>query len=277
MKTIFFSILLSFFIIKSSAQVIEPDSLKPQTEIQADSTQTKEDEEDDEEESEAEEDTVQLNVFKYRVGMDGNYTSGNVNRFLFRLSSNFDWDIHKSFRFSSSPSFIYGEQSNLLNEREYFADLRASILHERRLYYLAFGSYEKSNLRSILFRWIGAGGIGLKLITKPKAYLSVTNVVLFEETNFIELNDRKLWRNSTRLFGEYTLGKKFSISHTIFFQPAISEKNLRWNGNLIFNYAVSSHTSLRSTFENSYESLIVPFRQYNDFRWTFGIAFSGGK
>jgi hypothetical protein len=277
MKKACLLIILLLFSKKITAQTTEPDTLKPQVEIQVDSTKIEENQEEDEEENKEEEDSVQLNIFKYRIGMDGNYTSGNVNRFLFRLSSNLDWDIHKAFRFSSSPSFIYGEQSNLLNEREYFADLRASILHERRLYYLAFGSYEKSNLRSILFRWIGAGGIGIKLITKPKVYLSITNVLLFEETNFIELNDRKLWRNSTRLFGEYTLGKKLSVSHTIFFQPALSEKNLRWNGNLIFNYAISTHTSLRSTFENSYESLVVPTRQYNDFRWTFGIAFSGAK
>ncbi|MCU0326953.1 MAG: DUF481 domain-containing protein [Spirosomaceae bacterium] len=280
MKLPLLLLLLSFIILNTNAQTAEPDTLKPETQIPADSTSNKEDEGGEEEEQEEEqEEETELNIFKYRVGADGNLTSGNVNRFLFRLTSNFDWDLHKSFRFSSSPSFIYGKQNNLLNEREFFTDLRASLLHERKLYYLAFGSYEKSNLRNIHFRWTGAAGVGLKLLQKPNAYISVTNVLLYEETDFQELNDIKLWRNSARLFGEYTFAeKKFGISHTVFFQPSISEKkNLRWNGNLTLKYQLSTHISLRSVFENSYESLVVPGRKNNDLRWTFGVSFDGAK
>jgi len=280
MKNLYLFTILFLFSLVANAQTAEPDTLKPETQMPTDSTSNKEDEgEEEEEEEEEQEDETELNIFKYRVGADGNLTSGNVNRFLFRLTSNFDWDLHKSFRFSSSPSFIYGRQNNLLNEREFFTDLRASLLHERKLYYLAFGSYEKSNLRSINFRWIGAGGIGLKLLQKPNAYISVTNVILYEDTDFQELNDKRLWRNSTRLLGEYTFAdKKFTISHIVFLQPSISEKkNLRWNGNLTLKYQLTTHISLRSVFENSYESLVVPGRKNNDFRWTFGIAFDGAK
>jgi len=70
---------------------------------------------------------------------------------------------------------------------------------------------------------------------------------------------------------------KLNLSHTHFLQPSNTEKNFRWNGNIILKYQLSKHISFRSMAENSYESIVVPGRQNNDFRWTFGIAYEGKK
>ena len=78
----------------------------------------------------------------------------------------------------------------------------------------------------------------------------------------------------TATFGEIRL---VFLENTLFLQPSITEKNFRWNGNLILKYQLSKHISFRSTVENSYESIVVPGRQNNDFRWTFGIAYEGKK
>lgn len=268
------------------AQEAESDTLKPvnQSIMSSDSTATEEEseEEEDEEESEEEEEANDAPFsFRYRFSADGTYNSGNVNRAIAQFGAGLDWDIRKKFKISSSPSFIYGEQSKVVNEREIFADLRTSILHEKRLYYLAFTSIEKSNLRKINVRYIGAGGIGFKLIQKDNVYLSITDVLLYEKTDFTineKFPDRNLWRNSTRFFGEYKFDKgKMSISHILFLQPSFTEKNFRWNGNLIFKYQITKVTSIRSVIENSYESVVVPTRKNNDFRWTFGVVFEGRK
>ena len=268
------------------AQEIPPDTLKPENipliKIQSDSTSSEEESEDEEETAEEEEpqDTNPANL-KYRFSIDGTYTSGNVNRALVQFASGIDWNLSKLLKLSSSPSFIYGQQNKQLTERELFADFRTTILYEKNIYYLAFGSFEQSNLRKINNRFIGAGGVGLKLVQKEKVYVSVTNVLLYEKTDFVmndKFPDKNLWRNSTRFFGEYTLAKdKMSISHILFIQPSITEKNFRWNGNLIFKYQLSKKISFRSTMENSYESIVVPGRKNNDFRWTFGVVFEGKK
>jgi hypothetical protein len=288
MKLQLIILLLCLFYFTSKAQDTPQDTLQPISNpiMQADSTSQDEEEseedegdEGDEEEEEKKDDTPAK--FRYRFSTDGTVTSGNVNRALIQFATSLDWNLHKTFKLSSSPSYIYGKQNKVLAEREVFADLRASFLYEKRFYYLAFSSFERSNLRKINNRFVGAGGIGFKLVQKKTAYISVTNVLLYEKTDFVineKFPDRNLWRNSTRLFGEYTFdGGKMSLSHTLYVQPSITEKNFRWNGNLILRYQVSKNVSLRSMMENSYESIVVPGRQNNDFRWTFGVVLEGKK
>lgn len=285
MKLPLLTIFFLFLFFNTNAQNSPSDTLQPirtDTVIPADSTAEEEEEEEEgEEENEEEEKDDTPAKFRYRIAADGTYTSGNVNRALIQFSSTLDFNNSKIIKFSSSPSYIYGQQNKVLAEKELFVDFRTSILHERKFYYLAFTSFEKSNLRKINDRFIGAAGVGLKIVQKANAYLSATNVFLYEKTDFVvneKFPDRNLWRNSTRIFGEYTFhDSKLSLSHTLFLQPSITEKNFRWNGNLILKYQLSKHISFRSTVENSYESIVVPGRQNNDFRWTFGIAYEGKK
>lgn len=277
------TLLLTFFTcfsIKIYAQETPSDTLQPVNNSTMPTDSTSEEEGDEEAEAEEVPD-VQFTKIRYRMTADGTYTSGNVSRALMQFTSNFDWNISKIMKVSSSPSYVYGQQNKTLAEREVFLDLRSSILYEKTLYYLAFTSFERSNLRKINNRFIGAAGIGLKLIQQKTAYLSVTNVLLYEKTDFVvneKFPDRNLWRNSTRFFGEYTFDKgKMTLSHILFIQPSITEKNFRWNGNLILKYQVSKNVGFRSTIENSYESIVVPGRQNNDLRWTFGVVLEGKK
>ncbi len=162
--TLFTLILLSIFF-NTNAQDTPSDTLQPiktDTVMPADSTSEEEEEEEGEEEEEEEKDDTPAK-FRYRIAADGTYTSGNVNRALIQFSSALDFNNSKIIKFSSSPSYIYGQQNKVLAEKELFIDFRTSILHERKFYYLAFTSFEKSNLRKINDRFIGAAGVGLKL------------------------------------------------------------------------------------------------------------------
>lgn len=215
-------------------------------------------------------------TYRIKLTADGTANSGNVNRILLQLTSAIDYELSRQFKLSTNPSFIYGRQNGLLNEREWAGDLRSTFKYEDRLYYLAFGSLEKSNLRKIALRFSAAGGVGYKLITKPSAYLSITNVLLYEYTNFSELNDIKVLRNSARVYGEYFMGKdkRWSISHTAFYQPALNQKgNVRWNASLSVQVRVTAAVSLRTSAFNSYESIVSPGRKNNDFRWTMGLVY----
>ncbi len=217
---------------------------------------------------------VQTHIFRYRFTADGTVTSGNVNRTLLQLTSALDYELSHYFKLSSNPSFVYGKQNGLLAEREWFGDFRTTYRYEKRLYYLAFGSYERSNLRQINKRWTAAGGIGYKLLNQKRAYISVTDVIMNENTDFLELEDIYIVRNSVRLFGEYTFGKdRFVVTHTAFYQPALGQYNVRWNASLSVQIKLTSATSLRTTVANAYESLVVPGRQNNDFRFTIGLVY----
>ena len=215
-----------------------------------------------------------MRIFRYRFTADGTFTAGNVNRSLLQLTSAVDYQLSNYFKLSSSPSFVYGRQSGFLAEREWFGDLRTTYNYEKRVYYLAFGSYERSNLRQINHRWTVAAGAGYKLLNRKRAYISLTDVVMQEYTDFTELDDINIFRNSARLYGEYTFDKdRFTITHTAFYQPALGQYNVRWNASLSVQVKLTSATSLRSTVANAYESLIVPGRQNNDFRFTIGLVY----
>lgn len=213
-------------------------------------------------------------IFRYRFTADGTVTSGNVNRALLQLTSAVDYELSNYFKLSTSPSFVYGKQNGLLAEREWFGDLRTTYCYEQRLYYLAFGSYERSNLRQINHRWTIAAGAGYKLLDRKRAYVSITDVLMHEYTDFIESNDINIIRNSTRLYGEYTFDHdRITVTHTTFYQPALGQYNVRWNASLSVQIKLASTTSLRSTLANAYESLVVPGRQNNDLRFTVGLVY----
>ncbi|WP_338873538.1 DUF481 domain-containing protein [Spirosoma sp. SC4-14] len=215
-----------------------------------------------------------VGTLRYRFTADGTITSGNVDRALLQLTSAIDYQLSNYFKLSSNPSFVYGKQNGLLAEREWFGDLRTTLRSEERLYYLAFGSYERSNLRQINHRWTVAAGAGYKLLNRKRAYISITDVVMQEYTDFMELDDINIFRNSARLYGEYTFdNNRFTITHTAFYQPALGQYNVRWNASLSVQVKLTAATSLRSTLANAYESLIVPGRQHNDLRFTVGLVY----
>lgn len=219
-------------------------------------------------------------TFRYRLAADGTLTAGNVSRTLLQLAGAFDWSTSRQIKFSTSPSFTYGKQNGIQAEREYFADFRTTYRHEERVYYLGFGSFERSNLRQILSRYSVAAGAGLKLLDRKRAYISITDVFIRERTNFSELPDIDIWRNSARLYGEYAFGgDRWIISHTAFFQPALNRpaagqpRNIRWNATLNIQLKINALLSIRGLVANSYESLVVPGRKNNDLRATLGLVY----
>ncbi|WP_232540883.1 DUF481 domain-containing protein [Spirosoma endbachense] len=280
MKTLHFFALttvLLFFHFRVFAQIVEqPDPLRPSTPDSIKTTKT-----DSSEVATSSQDTTQAEqaapstpTFRYRFTADGTLTSGNVNRALLQLTSAIDYQLSDYFKLSSNPSFVYGKQNGLLAEREWFGDLRTTLRHEKRLYYLAFGSYERSNLRQINHRWTVAAGAGFKLLNRKRAYISLTDVLMQEYTDFQELNDINIFRNSARLYGEYTFDKdRWTVTHTAFYQPALGQYNIRWNASVSVQVKLTATTSLRTTLANAYESLIVPGRQNNDLRFTVGLVY----
>lgn len=273
----YFFLLFSLFGYQAYAQTVEqPDPLRPSI---PDSSKTAKPDSSQTAGGTAEPDTGKsaqpiTPTFRYRFTADGTITSGNVERTLLQLTSAVDYQLSNYFKLSTTPSFVYGRQAGILAEREWFGDLRATYRYEKRLYYLTFGSYERSNLRQINHRWTAAAGAGYKLLNRKRAYISLTDVLMQEYTDFIELNDINIFRNSARLYGEYTFDKdRITITHTVFYQPAIGQYNVRWNVTLSLQVKLTAATSLRSTLANAYESLVVPGRQNNDLRFTVGLVY----
>lgn len=212
--------------------------------------------------------------FNVKFTADGTINDGNVQRQLFitRLNASLSEGI---FWFSMNPVFTYGETNKNVQEREFFMDISSTVFYQKRIYGLAFGILEKSNLRAIELRDLVGGGLGVRFIkNNPNAELSTSIACIYEKTDFITKDDVETLRLSVRLRGSYSVFKnRLKLYHLSFFQPSLKDnKNIRWNGIATIEIPFSKHVNIRASIENSYESIVAPNRKNNDFRTTFGIA-----
>lgn len=212
--------------------------------------------------------------FNVKLTADGTVNDGNVQRQLFitRLNASLSEGI---FWFSMNPVFTYGETNKRVQEREFFMDISSTAFYQRRIYGLAFGILEKSNLRAIELRDLVGAGVGIRFIkNNPNAELSTSVACIYEKTDFITKSDVETLRLSVRLRGSYSMFKgRLKLYHLSFFQPSLTDnKNTRWNGIATIEIPFSRHIQIRASVENSYESIVAPNRKNNDFRTTFGIA-----
>ena len=147
-----------------------------------------------------------------------------------------------------------------------------ALFPEKRFYTIAFGTVESSFLRGVRIRYAGGLGAGYKFIEKPGRFLSVTDAILYEQTNFSNGQSTTVLRNSTRLKGDFSFWKdKLTISFSSFLQPSLLVKNVRSNGNLTIATPLWKNLKLNTALNYTYESYVVQNRKHYDMTWTVGL------
>lgn len=216
---------------------------------------------------------VLFDSLSYRFIGDGNFTWGNVNRSLTVLRAELTLN-GPAVSLATNPRFTYGEQNNRLAERDTYVDLLLDVFKKKKVYVFGLATVERSNLRRIDWRQLAGAGVGFRLIESSRNTLTLTNAIIYESTNFRERPTLATARNSTRVKGRYRFGQdKIRLTHVTFVQPALSDfSNLRWNTLISLELPLNRWVTLRSSFENSYESVVEATRQKNDSRLTFGFA-----
>jgi hypothetical protein len=214
-----------------------------------------------------------LDTLSYRLIGDGNFTRGNVNRSLVVLRAEVILN-GPVLSIATNPRFTYGKQSGILAERDSYMDLFVDVFKKRRTYVFGLGNLETSNLRGITLRVVGGAGIGFRVIKTSKNTILLTNAIIHESTNFRERPTISIQRNSFRMKGKHSFAKdRFRINHITFVQPALTNiSNLRWNTVISLESPVNKWITLRTSYENSYESIVEAGRKRNDSRLTFGIS-----
>jgi len=262
-KCIFFSFLLFNFLflanLTAKAQIITPDTLIQE---KTDSSLL------------PRKNRVWFDSLSYRFIGDGNFTQGNINRTLVVLRTELTVS-GPVITLTTNPRFTYGKQNYLLAERDTYVDLFLDVLKENRVYGFGLTTIETSNLRGIKLRKLIGAGVGLRLYQTPQNTLSLTNAVIHEATDFRERSTITTQRNSTRLKGKHSfLQDKIRFTHITFVQPALNDfSNLRWNTIVSLELPLSKWVTIRSSYENNFESVVEAGRKRHDSRLTFGLAF----
>lgn len=216
---------------------------------------------------------VLIDTVRYRFIGDGNFTRGNVNRSLIVLRAEglFSGPV---ISIATNPRFTYGKQNGIVAERDSYIDLFVDVFKKRRTYVFGLGALETSNLRRITLRQMAGAGIGFRVIRSKSNELSLTNAILYESTNFREIATVTTARNSFRIKGKHQLlQEKIRFNHITFIQPSLNDwSNWRWNTLISIELPLNKWISLRTSFENSFESVVEQTRKRNDSRVTFGIS-----
>ncbi len=222
------------------------------------------------------------NLAQFNLGLDVDFRQGNIDRRLLKARFSINYEPPRSIvGFSTNPRFAYGTFKRQLNERELFVDWNTTFFaYQRKLYYLAFGIFEKSNLRKINERLMGGVGFGYRIIgdknhPSTRIKLAVTNAFVYEKTDFYTKSDVSVIRNSTRLkFSAEIIKGKLFFSNMTFFQPSLNKPNLRWNALSSLTIKASKRLGLNILVDNSYESLVPEGINNSDLVITFGLSYS---
>ncbi|OJV12844.1 MAG: hypothetical protein BGO21_03660 [Dyadobacter sp. 50-39] len=216
---------------------------------------------------------VLIDTIRYRFVGDGNFTRGNVNRSLMVLRAELTLS-GPVINIATNPRFTYGKQNGVLAERDTYVDLFVDVFKKRKTYVFGLAALETSNLRRIDLRQMAGAGIGYRVIKTTAHDLSLTDALLYESTNFFEKATVTTIRNSFRVKGKHSfVSDKFRFNHLTFIQPALNDlSNVRWNTILSVELPLNKWVTLRTSFENSYESVVEVTRKRNDSRITFGIS-----
>jgi len=254
----FFTLFL-FLTLPAKAQIITPDTIIRSNTNSSLPTERK---------------TVLFDSLSYRFIGDGSFTRGNINRTLVVLRTELTVS-GPIFTLSTNPRFTYGKQNYLLAERDTYVDLFLDVLKENRIYGFGLATIETSNLRGINLRKLAGAGIGLRLYQTPQNTLTLTSAVIHEATDFRERPTLTTQRNSTRLKGKHSLLQdKIRLTHITFVQPALNDfSNVRWNTLISLELPLTRWVTIRSSYENNFESIVEAGRKRHDSRLTFGLAF----
>jgi hypothetical protein len=219
---------------------------------------------------------VLLDTARFRFIGDGNFTRGNVNRTLMVLRAEFLF-TGPVISVTTNPRFTYGKQNGILAERDSYLDLFIDVFKKRKTYLFGLAIGETSNLRKIDLRRMAGAGIGFRVLNSPGRNLTLTNAIVYESTGFRDIADVTTVRNSFRVKGRHSFVQdKVRLNHITFVQPALNDlSNVRWNTILSLELPLNKYVTLRTSFENSFESVVEAGRKKNDSRLTFG--FSIGK
>lgn len=216
---------------------------------------------------------VLIDTIRYRFIGDGNFAKGNVNRSLMVLRAEVTFS-GPVINIATNPRFTYGKQNGILAERDSYVDVFVDVFKKSKTYLFGLGALETSNLRKIDLRQMAGAGIGYRLVQNINNNLSLTNAILYESTDFQEKSLVKTIRNSFRVKGKHSvLQDKIRFNHITFLQPALNDfSNFRWNTIMSIELPINKWVTLRTSFENSYESVVEATRKQNDSRITFGVS-----
>ena len=206
----------------------------------------------------------------YTGTLSGAYGSGAVERLLISSTHAATW-TRGHVAVPLNATYAYGKQDGTLRERElgFVTTPTGRIGH-----YRVYGTLETqtSNLRGISARFLFGAGIGYSFFTRDSRYeVALSNLVLHENTVYLDGSEQRVYRNSTRLKLRLPVSR-LSLTSQSFYQPAFRSDNYRISSTSTLSLPITAAVAAVLTHTFTYESVVFAGRSRGNTNATVGVT-----
>lgn len=178
------------------------------------------------------------------------FVSLNATGIINKTNDRNSWILNNNLKFSlyrkqislnSSTGFVYGEQQQMLSNRDFNSAFDFNYyIKNKPTYFWGLASYEKNFSLKIDNRFQSGLGLGYNFIEKQNAFVSLSNGILYERSDLrqtVETRniDYETFRNSLRLKFRFIIAQRVTFDGTDFLQHALGDRK---------DYIIRSQTNL---------------------------------
>ncbi|OWP63333.1 hypothetical protein CDA63_09935 [Hymenobacter amundsenii] len=210
----------------------------------------------------------------YAGQLTGAYSRGGVNRVLLATTQAITFTRGKHLGLPLNLNFAYGKQDGLLRERELLLNA-TPYYYKGRFRAYALGGFERSNLRGITRRvQLGAGPGWAFYSDTLGRELSVSNLIIREQTNFLDGTTKVTARNSARLKVVY-LFRLLTFNSTTLYQPSLGDiSNYRFSNVSTAALKLTNDLALTLSYNYSHESQFSEGKSPDNTNITIGFSYA---
>lgn len=131
----------------------------------------------------------------------------------------------KDFTLTSSNTWVYGKQDNLLTNNDYSSSLVFNLYKTfPHFYYWGLVNYNTSYSLKIYNQILAGGGIAYSFVDQKNTYVNLSDGVLYDQSDLVAINNYHTYRNSLRLQFHFA-SNVFTLDGSDFLQNSLSKGN----------------------------------------------------
>ena len=227
-------------------------------------------------------DTLRLG---YRLGLNGSWITGNVNRMLVISSADLS-SMHSKWAFRSGNTYQLGTFGKVQTEGDLFSKNFIYLLPKGKVYAYAMCWVETNVRRQYPLRLQAGPGMTATLVHQGGHLLKLSLAGTWETTRFqgdqfsdarYDGSDRiDVFRGTCRVFGQNRLASgRVRLRYELWGQAALNHlPNYRIHGDFSADFPLSKRLSFRFGFNYNYDAVVVSGVRQQDTFTTFGLNWS---
>jgi hypothetical protein len=210
------------------------------------------------------------------IGLDGDFSKGNINLVQTNFSAQFGKKINKNV-FRGVFNYSYTSENKEILSNDWTGQFRLNRFYNlNSIFIFIQGQNVKSlNLKS---RYLFGGGYRMNLIKKSSNYLDFS-LGFFNENETYNIGDHNLKVNNLRysvsLLSSFTIFKNIISSNTLYYQvntKTFSDYRIYYEPRL--SYLINDNFELYLTLRARYHSTPYIDIKSNDYQSSFGLQFN---